>query len=181
MPTSSLSPASTAQSLTHSNDILDHLAHSSGAIGIKNVVVPSIGGSHISKELIIGGNRTRGETVRSGHVFVKSQASAKCTDTRKPGCNEGMAKIAEAIAHLLIRLLASRIEGKGSWWPDFDKEHGVLVQLDDEQRDNIDRVTACLKLRRDFERTFDAEKMIEKSSVRAIEDGFIGGELRLAC
>ena len=55
----------------------------------------------------------------------------------------------------------------------------MFVQFQDEQSNNIDRVMGHIKLRRDFERTFNAEKMVEESSVWAIVDASMVGELRL--
>lgn len=48
----------------------------------------------------------------------------------------------------------------------FDKEHGMFVQFSN----NIDRVLGHIIMRRHFERTFDAKKMVEESSVWAIVD-----------
>jgi len=95
-----------------------------------------------------------------------------------------MAKIAAVITNLVICLLALRVKDNGCWCLDFNKEHGVLVKLDGKQRDDVNHVTAGLRdvvLRRDFEWTLDAEKMVEESSVWAVIDAFIGGELRLVC
>ncbi len=94
-----------------------------------------------------------------------------------------LAKIAK-VTHLVIGLLALRVEGKGRWCLDVNKEHGVLVKLDGKQRDDVNRVAGGLRdavLRRDFEWTLDAEKMVEESSVWAVIDAFFGGELRLVC
>jgi hypothetical protein len=63
----------------------------------------------------------------------------------------------------------------------------VLVKLDGKQRDDVNRVARGLRdvvlsvLRRDFKWALDAEKMVEESSVWAVIDAFIGGELRLVC
>jgi hypothetical protein len=87
-----------------------------------------------------------------------------------------MAKIAEVITHLLIRLLALRYEVKGRWFLNFNKEHGVLVKLDGKQRDDVNRVSGGPRdvvLRSDFEWALEAEKMVEESSVGAIMDIFI--------
>jgi hypothetical protein len=95
-----------------------------------------------------------------------------------------MAKIAEEITHLVIRLLALRVKGKGCWCLDFNKEHGVLVKLDGKQRDDVNRVAGGLGdvvLRRDFEWALEAEKMVEESSVWAVIDAFVGSELSLVC
>ena len=77
----------------------------------------------------------RRECVAGSYVFIKGHASTECTDTREPGRNEVMAKIAEVITHLVIRLLALRVKGKGCWCLDFNKEHGVLIKLDGKQCD----------------------------------------------
>ena len=93
-----------------------------------------------------------------------------------------MAKIAVVITHLVIGLLALRVKGKGCWCLDFNKEHGVLVKLDGKQRDDVHLVAEDLRdvvLMRDFEWALDAEKMVEESSVGAVIDAFIAGELRL--
>jgi hypothetical protein len=58
----------------------------------------------------------------------------------------------------------------------------VLVKLDSKQRDDVNRVAGGLGdvvLRRDFEWALEAEKMVEDSSVWAVIDAFIGGELSL--
>jgi hypothetical protein len=102
--------------------------------------------------------------------------------SRGVGRNEVMAKITEVITHLAIRLLAFRVQGKGCWCLDFNKEHGVFVKLDGKQRDDVNRVARGLRdvvLTRDFKWALDAEKMVEESSVWDVVDAFIGGELRL--
>jgi hypothetical protein len=93
-----------------------------------------------------------------------------------------MAKIAEAITHLAISLLALRVKGKGSWRLDFNKKHGMLVKLNGKQRDDVNRAAGGLRdvvQRSDFEWALETEKIEEESSVWAVIDAFIGGELRL--
>lgn len=55
-----------------------------------------------------------------------------------------MAEIAEVVAHLIIHLLALGVEFKRHWRLDFDKKHGVLVELDSERRDKVAHVAGDL-------------------------------------
>jgi hypothetical protein len=60
----------------------------------------------------------------------------------------------------------------------------VLVKLDGKQRDDVNRVAGGLGdvvLRRDFEWALEAEKLVEESSVWAVIDSFVGGEVSLVC
>ena len=113
--------ASIIQRLTHRLDICNHLTHFGVTVGLKKVIAPSLSRSHIVEGFGIGGNHMRRECVGGSYVFIKGHASPKCTDTREPGRNEGMTKIAEAITHLVISLLALRVKGKGGWCLDLDK------------------------------------------------------------
>ena len=97
-------------SLTRSLDILDDLTHAMDAWILKKVSVPSLEGSHVVEGIWIGHDRTWRDSVVGKHVFVKGHAGAKCTDAREPGRNEGTAKIAEVIAHLVVRLSAFRVK-----------------------------------------------------------------------
>ena len=56
-------------------------------------------------------------------------------DTREPGRNEvSMAKIAELITYLFIRVLALGDKGKRRFCLNSNKEHRVFVKLDGKQR-----------------------------------------------
>lgn len=172
------------QGLTHRLDIFNHLTHFGDTVCLKKVIAPSLSRSHIVKGCWIGGDPMRRECVGGSYVFIKGNASTECTDTREPGRNEVVAKIAEAITHLVIRLLAFGVKGKGCRCLDLNKQHGVLVKLDGKQRYDVNRIAGCLRdvvLRGDFEWALEAEKMVEESSVWAVIDGFIGGDLRLVC
>jgi len=144
-------------------------------VGLKKVIAPSLGRSHIVKGYWIRRNRTWRECVGGSYVFIKGHASTECTDTREPGRNEVMANLAEVITHLVIRLLTLRVKGKGCWCLDFNKKHGVLVKLDGKHVNRVARGFRGVVLRRDFEWALDAEKMVEESSVWAVIDTFIGG------
>lgn len=171
---------SIVQSLAHGPGILSHLAHSSNAVGLKKVVVPSVGWSHVVKKYWVGGDRRRGDSIRSSNVFVKGNASAERADSGEAGCDEVRAKIAKTIAHLIIRLLARGVQVEGRWRLDVDKEHGMLVEFHGENRDNVDCITGSPgKLRDDFEEAFDAKNVVQESSVRPVVGALIVGELRL--
>ena len=146
---------------------------------LKKVIAPALSGSHIVKYYWIGGDHRRREFVGVSFVFIKGHTSTEYADTIEPGRNDVVAKIAENITHLVIRLLAPRVKGEGCWCLDFNKEYRVLVKLDGKQRDDVNRVAEVL--RRDFKWPLDAEKMVEESSVWTIIGTFVGGKLRLVC
>jgi len=163
-------------------DILDHLTHSSNAIGFQDVVVPSSNWSGIIKIYWVWSNRRWCDCICGSIVFVEGDASAERANAREAGGNYAGAEIAEAIAHLIIRLLALRIRVEGPWCLDFNKENGMLVNLHGKHCDNVDCIAGGLgdvKLRDDFERTLNAKEMVQKSGVRPVVCVLIGGELRL--
>ncbi len=173
---------SIVQCLTHRPDILGHLTHSSNAICLEKVVVPSVGWNHIVLKIWVGGDRRRRDSICSSSVFVKRDASAERADSREAGCNKASAKIAGAIAHLIVRLLALGVEVEKGWWFDLDEENGVLVELHGEHPNNIDYATGSLGgiiMREDFERPFDAKKVVQEPLVRSVVGALIIGELRL--
>jgi hypothetical protein len=131
--------------------------HFINPIGLKNVVVPSFGWSQVVKEFWVADDRTRGESIRSNSVFVKGQASAERADTGKAGRDEPGAKIEELTAHLIIRWLAPGVKVDGRWRLNFDKEHGMVLELHGEHRNNVD---CTLKLMDDFERAVEVKKVI---------------------
>src|SRR6267154_2073568 len=154
--------ASIVQSLTQSPDILGHLTHSSNAVCLKNVVVPPVGWSHVVLIYWVSGGRRRCNSFRSSSVFIKGDASAERADSRDVGRNEVILKIAEANAHLIVRLLALGVEVERRRWVDFDEENGALVELHGQYANNIDCITGSLgdviNTMADFERAFDAKK-----------------------
>ena len=128
-------------------------------------------------------DRMRRECVGGSYVFIKDHASSECTDTREPGRNEVRAKIAEAVMHLVIRLLALR-ESRA-------KDAGALTSIksmgclsSSTVNDAIASIASRGGLRevvlgRDFEWTLEAENMVGESSVWSAIGAFIGDELRL--
>ena len=99
------------QGPTRRLDIFNHLTRLNDTAGLKKVIAPSLSRSHIVKGIGIGGNHTRHECVGGSYVFIKGQSSTECADTRESGRNEVMTKIAEAVTHLVIGLLALRVKG----------------------------------------------------------------------
>jgi len=91
-------------------------------------------------------------------------------------------KIEDAIAHLLTHLLALGVEAERRWRLDLGKENGVLVELHGERRNNVGCITGSpgdVELRGDFERPFNAKKVVQGSRVRSVVGALTVGDLRL--
>ena len=123
--------------LTHSLDILGHLMHSSNAVRLKNVVVPSVGWSEV---VWVGGDCRRQKSIRSSIVLVERDASPERADSWEAGRNEVSAKITEAIADLFVPLPALGVEVERGWWFALDEEHGMVIDLHSERLGHLRKI-----------------------------------------